>query len=86
MSNLPGARLMADPNPPTITVNNLRRNLVAFFCPRLKVRPRKFRKLALLKLLAVSERHGFVSEQCQCRTAERSARGFSNLAHLNVSR
>jgi hypothetical protein len=49
------------PNPPIVTVGNLRRNLETFFSPRLKGSARKFRKLAPLKLLAVSERRGLVS-------------------------
>jgi hypothetical protein len=43
-----------NPNPRTVTVSDLRRNLVALFSPRLKVSARKFGKLTPLKLLAVS--------------------------------
>jgi hypothetical protein len=50
------------PDEPTVTVSNLRRNLEALLCPRPKVGARKFGELAPLKLLAVSERRGLVSE------------------------
>jgi hypothetical protein len=55
------------PNPPIVTVSNLRRNLETLFCPRPKVSVRKFGELAPLKLLAVSERRGLVSELRQIR-------------------
>src|SRR5262245_34863979 len=48
-------------DPPTATVSNLRRNLVALLGPRLKVGGRKFGKLAPLKRLSVSKRRGLVS-------------------------
>src|SRR5262245_29177895 len=44
------------PNPSTVAVGNLRRNLEALFSPRFKVSDRKFRELTPLKLAAVSER------------------------------
>jgi hypothetical protein len=47
-------------NSPPISISNLRRNLEALLCPRLKVGARKFGELASLKLLAVSERRGLV--------------------------
>jgi hypothetical protein len=56
--------LISTPRTPdklTIAVSNLRRNLEALLCPRLKVGARKFGKLALVKLLAVSERRKLVS-------------------------
>jgi hypothetical protein len=52
---------LGNPNPPTVTVSNLRRYLEALFSPRLKVGVRKFGKLTPLKLLAVSERRRLVS-------------------------
>src|SRR5262244_1732729 len=52
---------LRNPNPPIVQISNLRRNLVAFFCPRLKVSVGKFGKLTPLKLLAVLERRSFVS-------------------------
>jgi hypothetical protein len=42
------------PNPSPVAVRDLRRNLEALFCPRLKVIVRKFGELTPLKLLAVS--------------------------------
>ena len=59
--HIPGLR---NPNPPTVTVSDLRRNLVALLCPRLKVSVRKFGELTPLKLLAVSKRRGLVSQPC----------------------
>jgi len=53
---------LRNPYAPTTAVSDLRRNLVALFCPRLKVSARKLGELNPLELLAVSERRGFVSE------------------------
>jgi hypothetical protein len=46
---------LRNPNLLTVAIGNLRPNLEALFCPRLKVGVRKFGKLAPLKLLAVSQ-------------------------------
>ena len=56
------APTLRNPNLSTIAVSDLRRNLEALLSPRLKVGACKFSKLAPLKLLAVSERRGVVSE------------------------
>src|SRR4030095_7895656 len=44
-----------NPYSPSVAVSNLRRNLEALFCPRLKISARKFGELAPPKLLTVSE-------------------------------
>jgi hypothetical protein len=49
-----------NPNPPVVSVSNLRRNLETLFSPRFKVSIRKFGELAPLKLLAVAECRGLV--------------------------
>ena len=49
------------PNASSIAVSDLRRNLEALFCPRLKGSARKLGKLTPLKVLAVSECRGLVS-------------------------
>ena len=54
-------RTLRNPNPSAVPVSDLRRNLEALLCPRLKVGVRKFGKLAPLKLLAVSKRRCLVS-------------------------
>jgi len=53
---------LRNPNPPIVQIGNLRRNLETFFSPRLKLGIRKFGELTPVKLLAVSERSGLVSE------------------------
>jgi hypothetical protein len=53
---------LRNPNPPTVTVSDLRRNLEALFGPGFSVCVGKFGKLTQLKLLRVLERRGLVSE------------------------
>jgi hypothetical protein len=51
---------LRNPYPSAVAVHDLRRNLEALFCPRLKVGIRKFGELIPLKCLAVSERRRIV--------------------------